>query len=163
MQEFLHNWVYGVACAGGFCALCFYLCPAGRVKQVLQMACACVMLLAMFAPLRKLNPAAYGKHLARYRTEAAALETESDALAERLNRLVIEQEYREYILDKAAEIGQPLTDVTVRVQWDSEGFWVPQAVYYSAPEGNVTPAFRELMETELGISKERQIADETNE
>ena len=52
MSGLFHDWVWSVACAGAVCALCTWLCPEGRVKHVLQMACACVMVLAMYASWR---------------------------------------------------------------------------------------------------------------
>jgi len=163
MGELLHHWVSSVACAGGICAVCMYLCPSGRVKNVLQMACACVMVLALYAPLAKLDMGGYAEMLASYREQTVALTDQSVSTAERLNRMVIEQEYGEYILDKAQTCGVPLTQASVRVVWNEDGYWVPDEVVYVCAEGTVSESFQNTIETELGIPKERQSVHETNE
>lgn len=163
MQDFLHNWVYGVACAGCLCAVCMYLCPEGRVKNVLQMASACVMVLTLFAPLLKMDMAGYAEMLTEYREQAQEVSNISGETAERLNRMVIEQEYREYILDKADSQGIALTDASVGVTWNEGGYWVPCEAEYVCGSGAVTQAFLEEVEKELGIPKERQNVCETNE
>ena len=162
MQTILHDWVYSVAFAGGLCAVCMYLCPAGRVKYVLQMASACVMVLAMFSPFLKLRPDDYASILAAYREESIAVMSDSVSGAERLNRLVIEQEYAEYILDKAQTHGLTLASVSVRATWDSGGYWVPHEAVYVTGEA-IPEAFVQESTEELGIPKERQSVRETNE
>ena len=160
MSEMLHDWVWGVACSGAICALCTWLCPEGRVKQVLQMACACVMMFAMYAPLRGWNPDGYAEMITAYREESRAVVSQSEAVAERLNRMVIEQEYREYILDKAQTCGEPLEDVSVGVKWDDGGYWIPwEAVYCQ----DISLSFQETIERDLGIPKERQSIREADE
>lgn len=159
MSELLRNWVWSVACAGAVCALCTMLCPAGRVKNVLQMACACVMLLAVYTPLAKLDMDSYAGVLAAYREDSLAVMSHSGAMMERFNRLVIEQQYREYILDKAKSRGESLEDVSVGVKWDDGGFWVPWEAVYSDP---VSGAFRETVASELGIPEERQSVRESD-
>ena len=81
-------------------------------------------------------------------------------MTERLNRLVIEQEYRAYILDKAQTMGEHLEDVSVGVRWDDGGFWVPWGAVYS---NAVSEDFRDTVRNELGIPKERQSVRETDE
>lgn len=164
MQAIIHNWVCGVAFAGGLCAVCMYLCPAGRVKYVLQMASACVMVLAMFAPLVRMDPDAYASLLAAYREQSVAVLDVSDISAERLNRTVIEQECAEYILDKAQTFGISIDAVTVRVKWEDAGYWVPYEATYTVPDSTViTREFMQAVSEELGIPEERQNASETNE
>ena len=160
MSGLFHDWVWSVACAGAVCALCTWLCPEGRVKHVLQMACACVMVLAMYAPLRELDMDGYAGLLAEYREDSRAVISRSDAMTERLNRLVIEQEYRAYILDKAQTMGEHLEDVSVGVRWDDGGFWVPWGAVYS---NAVSEDFRDTVRNELGIPKERQSVRETDD
>lgn len=163
MDAILHSWVCGVAFAGALCAVCMYLCPAGRVKYVLQMASACVMVLAMFAPLLRLDPDAYAGLLTSYREESVAVMGFSDHSAERLNRMVIEQECAEYIWDKAQTYDVPLVGVTVRAKWDDNGYWVPYEVTYETKEDAVPTALTKKIAEELGIPEERQKISETNE
>lgn len=162
METILQNWVYSVAFAGGLCALCMYLCPAGRVKYVLQMASACVMVLAMFSPFWKLRPEDYASVVASYREESLAVMARPGNPSERLNRLVIERECAEYIWDKAQTGGLTLTDVSVRCVWDSGGYWVPNEAVYTAGEP-VPASFVSEITEELGIPEERQSVREANE
>lgn len=162
MQTILHNWVCSVAFAGALCAVCMFLCPAGRVKFVLQMAAACVMVLALFSPFVRLRPEDYASALTAFREESAAAEPVSGEAGERLNRLVIERECAEYIWDKAQSSGVALTAVSVRCEWDSGGYWVPSEATYTT-DVPVPTAFLETVTEELGIPKERQSIRETNE
>lgn len=162
METILHNWVCAVAAAGGLCAVCMYLCPAGRVKYVLQMASACVMVLALFSPFIKLRADDYASVLAAFREQSTAVMSASDDSAERLNRMVIEREYAEYIWDKAQTYGLTLTDVAVRAVWDNDGYWVPHEAEYTTAD--ILPeAFLQEVTKELGIPEERQKVRETNE
>lgn len=163
MQSVLHDWVWGVACAGGMCALCMYLCPEGRVKRVLQMASACVMVLTLYAPVLQWNMDGYAEMLAAFREQRAMLTGQAEEKNERLNRMVIEGACCEYIWDKATQCGVVLEDVTVRAVWNDGGFWVPHETTYTVGEGSVTQTFLEEIEMDLGISKERQKIRETNE
>lgn len=162
MQTILHNWVCSVAFAGGLCAVCMYLCPAGRVKYVLQMASACVMVLALFSPFIKLRPDDYASVLAAFREQSTSVMAVSTDPAERLNRLVIERECAEYILDKAQTYDLPLSSVTVRATWDNGGYWVPHEAVYITNE-TVSEEFLQEITKELGIPEERQSVRETNE
>ena len=163
MQTVLHDWVWGVACAGGLCALCMYLCPEGRVKRVLQMASACVMVLTLYAPVMQWDMNGYAEILAVFREQRALLTGQAEDMSERLNRVVIEEEYCEYIWDKATQCGVSLEEVSVRAVWNEGGYWVPHETTYTAREGSVTQAFLEEIEMDLGIPKERQKICETNE
>jgi len=162
MEAILKQWVCSVAFAGGLCAVCMYLCPAGRVKYVLQMASACVMVLAMFSPFLKLRPDDYASILAGYREQSLEVMSVSDGSAERLNRLVIEREYAEYILDKAQTYDLALSSVDVRAAWDSGGYWVPHEAVYTTSDPVPEEFLREVTK-ELGIPEERQSVRETNE
>lgn len=162
METILHNWVCSVAVAGGLCAVCMYLCPAGRVKYVLQMASACVMVLALFSPFFRLRSDDYASILAAYREQSTAVMSVTDDSAERLNRMVIEREYAEYIWDKAQTYGLTMAEVEVRAVWDNGGYWVPHEAVYTTAD-LVPEEFLQEVTKELGIPEERQKVRETNE
>ena len=83
----------------------------------------------------------------------------SEAETERreLNRLVIEQECGEYIMDKAADLSLSVRSVKVGARWSREGVWVPDRVsIILAEDGSARTRLVSLIEAELGIPEEVQ-------
>ena len=98
----------------------------------------------------------YALLLAKYKEEEAALTARGEEINERLNRLVIEQEYEAYIMDKAAEKNVAVKEAEVEAQWSTEGLWVP---YTAEISSDAPPSQRamltEAIKTDLGIPEER--------
>ncbi|MBR1457175.1 MAG: hypothetical protein IJ594_08485, partial [Oscillospiraceae bacterium] len=87
----------------------------------------------------------------------ASFLSESDERSARLNRLVIEEECRTYILDKAGELDLVLAEVQVDAVWSMEGFWVPYAASLTyRGEEKERSRMEERITADLGIPPERQ-------
>ena len=149
MMEWMRHWLLGISGAAVVCAVCGQLTPKGPVKQMTETLCGLVLTLALLSPLLELDLSAYALNLARYREAGAALTEEASEISRRLDRRVIEEELRAYILDKAAA----LTDARVELAWSTEGLWVPVAAELWGP---YDPTVEAVIESELGIPAEKQ-------
>ena len=76
---------------------------------------------------------------------------------DRFNRLVIESECEEYILNRAASLGAEDLRAEVSARWDMEGFWVPETAVL---RGSIGDGERETLSqwiaADLGIAAEEQ-------
>ena len=101
---------------------------------------------------------AYALEMARYREQEQRFLLENREKNARLNRLVIEQEYETYILDKARSYGLALASVEMELEWSGEGFWVPHGVTIAyRGEERQRRGMESLIAADLGIPAERQI------
>jgi hypothetical protein len=149
----LRQWVLGVAGAAVFCAMAQELTPKGRVKSVQRLLCGIVMALALVRPLLELDFESYSISLAEYRRDTAELSTRAEEISDSLSRTLIQEKCAAYILDKAAQLGLKVTSAEVELHWSGEGVWYPTAAEIS---GEYDERLSRLIETELGISRDRQ-------
>lgn len=139
------------------CGAAMSIAPEGTVKRMTGVVCAAALICAAAQPLVGMDLEAYALELARNRAREEEFLSENGDINDRLNRLVIEQSYEEYIRDKAVEAGLSVDSVDVTAQWDTEGLWVPYSMEISC--GGDREAERKLtgtIEAELGIPAERQ-------
>lgn len=138
------------------CGVAMSITPEGGVKRVMGILSSAVLLIAILTPVRQFDFESYALELAKYKNSEAALSARGVDINERLNRLVIEDEYQAYIMDKARKTSIEVKEADVEVQWSTEGVWVPysaEIISDAPPEmrGKLTEAIR----SELGIPEER--------
>jgi len=139
------------------CGAAMSMTPEGGVKRVAELVCMASLVLAVLSPVRELDFETYAMETARLHEMEAALTQEAHQAEQRLNRLVIEQEYETYILDKAEELGIENVQAEIQVQWSLEGFWTPYAVIFkSSCTQEEKERLSRSIEQSLGIPYERQ-------
>ena len=129
------------------CGAALSILPEGGVKRVAEVVCTASLIVALVNPLKALDMESYALESAKRQERETALISGAEATQQRLNRLVIEQEYEAYIMDKAMEMG-----------FDSlVALWMPYAVSLS---GDCSRSGKEqlaaLITADLGIPYERQ-------
>ncbi len=139
-----------------FCGAAISITPEGTVKRVLEIVCSVVLLTAVVRPLIGMDFAAYALQLAKFEEKEAEFLDQSAGLNDRLNRLVIEEKYETYIMDKAEELDAGLDSAQVTVEWNMEGFWVPYAAQLNCRSESGQKILSGVLEAELGIPVERQ-------
>ena len=87
--------------------------------------------------------------MARCKLDAEQYADQGEQYSKNLNRTIIEDECRAYILDKADETGIELAEVTVTAEWSTDGYWYPHEV-------RIVSGADENQQTQLGISAENQ-------
>lgn len=147
----------GICAAAVFFGILLALLPEGRERRITSL-CATAALVVMFLGLvLKTDWEGYAISLSQTRDAAAMITSSAEESRSRMNRLVIEQECEEYIMDKAADLGIPIHGVKVNAAWKKEGVWVPDFVTI---KGAVREDDRErlslLIEAELGIGQTGQ-------
>lgn len=137
-----------------FCGAALRLAPEGGAKRVLQVLVSALLLSELLSGVLAL-PADFAPDLARAQELERGLLQSAGETKERMNRLVIEEELRSYIQNKAAGLGVSLSAIELSLRWETEGLWLPEAVTLSGrgEEAAVSRLLGELG-AELGISRD---------
>ena len=162
-MELLKNWIMGIAAASVLLAAAKTLIPKGSVKQVGEFACGLILLLAVSAPLVKLDL----KELSIALTELRMAEAQSSELLRLENNMlikeIIEEKTAAYISDKAKGLGMECA-AEVTYEYSEEGRTYPVSVKVT---GRWTEAQRSrleaLIEADLAVSKDKQTYEEEND
>ena len=153
----IHQSIRQLCALSLLCGAALSILPEGGVKRVAEVVCTASLIIAIVSPLKALDMDTYALESARRHDLESSLTADAKAAEQRLNRLVIEQEYEAYIMDKALELGLEGLAVDVEVQWSLDGLWMPYAVSLS---GDCSQSGKEqlaaLMTADLGIPYERQ-------
>lgn len=158
MTDIIHQWLHAVTFTGIVCSLAYMLTPEGRVKRAMQIICGIVMCIAIISPLAKLDMNSYSKALSQYKIDAESIARNGEEYSKNLNRAIIQERCEAYILDKAAEQGVKLSEVSVLARWSDEGYWYPYEAQICADVPQSAQArLSDTIEATLGISCERQI------
>lgn len=136
------------------CGAAMSLAPAGSTKKIMSVLCSAVLIVTILTPLKGFSFEEYALSLAKYRDNSAAVSSDGDKLNENLNRLVIERECISYIEAKAEQNGIDVTDITISMEWNTQGVWVPYSLSGKC-RGDIDK-LTGIIEAELGIPKDRQ-------
>ncbi len=157
MTELFDQWLHAVIYTGIVCSVSMLLTPDGKVKKALGIICAVAMCAAIASPLAELDFDSYSKALAKYRLDAQQYTQHGEDYSKNLNRTIIEEQCRAYILDKADELGAEISEVSVTALWSSGGYWYPHEVsIVSGADDSRKSRLAECISSELGISLENQ-------
>lgn len=155
MIEGVRAWLMAVISAAVLCSAVEALMPNGGVKQVGKLVCGLVLLCVVLSPVAEPDLEGGRRWLEEY---AGSVERGKKALEDQVDqgmKVIIEEEYAAYIVDKATRLGFPCAvRVTCR---EEEGIFLPDRVRVS---GALTPEGREELSRsirqELGVPPERQ-------
>lgn len=153
----IHQSVRQICALSLLCGAALSFLPEGGVKRVAEVVCTASLILAVVNPLKSLDMSSYSLESARRHELEASLTAGAEEAERRLNRLVIEQEYEAYIMDKALELGLEGLTVDVEVQWSLDGLWMPYGARLSGVWNHPgKEQLSALMTADLGIPYERQ-------
>ncbi len=159
----MSEWIRGFSVLAAFCGAALRLAPEGGVRRVMSVLICTVLLLNAFQSSFLVDPDPLERQIGRLREGEQRFALESSNYRQRMDRLVIEEELRTYIQNKAGNMDLELSGIELEMQWQTEGFWLPVGLTMvgSGDLTSVEMLQREL-EAELGIPGERQqwIADE---
>ena len=153
----VRSWLLTVIGASLICALADALMPQGAVRRVGRLVCGLVMLAAILSPLTELDISGGQRWLEDY---LASLENREAELTETVNsqmKVIIEQEYAAYIVDKAAQMGLTC-GLRVECVLSEEGLYLPARIRVS---GTLTEGERariaQMIEKDLGVPQAEQL------
>lgn len=151
------EWIRQLCALSVFCGLAMSLAPEGSVKKAGGLCCTVLLLLSVLQGVRSVDSGAFALELQRYRELGQAFSEQAQTKEDRFNRLVIESECEEYILNRAASLGAEDLRAEVSARWDMEGFWVPETAVL---RGSIGDGERETLSqwiaADLGIAAEEQ-------
>lgn len=150
----VRSWLLTVIAASLICALADALMPKGAVKRVGRLVCGLVLASAILSPLAGLDVESGQSWLERH---LASVEFQRAELEEEVNgqmKVIIEQEYAAYIVDKAAQLGAACSART-ECRRDG-GLYLPQRVEVT---GAVPPPLQselvQIIVRDLGVPEEQ--------
>jgi len=162
MKSDIYLWLYTLFVCGCITSMILFLIPDERNRQIAELGCSSVMILALMMPLTEFDINDYLSNLSSYNQQINDEIADKHEIAGEMNKAIIEQQLEEYIL-KEAEVQQiKLDSVSVAVmQYDNIDYIPTQIVYYS--DYSIPIAFLDFIEEQLGVSKERQMIYEATE
>lgn len=139
------------------CGMILTLTPEGGAKRIAELSCAAILVGIVLSSLRAIDFEDYALQNARLKEAEAMISANAEDAGNRLNRLVIEREYKAYIMDKASLLGIDDIEVTLEMRWDLSGIWVPQGAQLSADcSEDAKKHLSVILKDDLGIPFERQ-------
>lgn len=139
-----------------FCGAALSLCPECGAKKVLKLLESLVLLAVILNGVGKLDLAPYSAELARLHEKEAEIKSSSEELRNRLDRFVIEDEYRSYVEERAEALGLSPVEIRIRARWSMEGLWVPDSSWIRMKSDPGRNTLSDILSSELGIPVERQ-------
>lgn len=141
-----------------FAAIACSVAPQGQVRTIMNILSSVILILVVLKPMASLDMREYAASVAKYREMEQRLSLEAEDMSTRLNRLVIEEEYETYIRDKAAEKQIELDRVNIKLEWNTQGYWMPVSVEIGyINEAENIHELESVIETQLGLSGEKQV------
>lgn len=150
------GWLLAVLAACVLCSVAESLMPNGPVKGVGRLVCGLALLCAVLSGARGLDLEASQAWAAGW---LDGVEEERAGLENQVNgemKVIIEERFAAYIVDKAAELGLVCTaQVTCEME---EGIYLPvQARVFGPLEEQGRAALTQVIWEELGIPPEEQV------
>ena len=147
----------GICAVSVFFGIALTLLPEGREKRVASLCVTAALALMLLGLCRKIGWESYAVSLSEMRGAAEAISVGAEEERRELNRLVIERECGEYIMDKAADLSLSVRSVRVSARWSREEVWVPERVSIVLSEdGAGRGRLSSLIEAQLGIPAQMQ-------
>lgn len=141
MSGGLRSWLLTVIAACVLCALAQRVMPPGPVKRAGGVTCGLVLLWAVLTPLAHPDLGVGRAWLEGYRAALERRETELRAQVDEGTKVLIEEEYAAYIVDKAAEWEIRCT-ARVKCRTGADGLYLPE-------ETTVTGTFSDVEQSRL--------------
>ena len=121
------------------------------MKKTVQLVCGVVTLLCLAYPVTDGKLDELGSFDFEF-AETNVFEAKAAEAEQVVTRVVIEDQYEAYILDKGDEMGVEITSADVSVRWSDEGYWYPVRAEINAPCENAE--LTQVISKELGILSE---------
>lgn len=153
MIEGVRLWLLSILTVSLVCALADAMMPAGAVKKVGRLVCGLVLAAVVLTPVVTLDLEEGRQWLESYGMEMDEQEEKLKKQVSEEMKIIIQQDYEAYIVDKAAHLG---AECTAKVECSEEdGVCLPERAWIS---GTLSPEVREeltrILQEELGLSPE---------
>ena len=128
-----------------------------RMKNAVRLVGCIAMTTLLLSNIVHPDYSAYSSELRKQSLREMPDLQQTQADAERLDRLLIEEECAAYIWNKAEERNVEIVDVTVSLAWNTDGYWYPEKAVIRIPAGqHRNDSLSDLIWTKLGIAPDDQ-------
>lgn len=152
----LKTWFISLVAAAMIVACADTLLAKSGQRAVGRLAGTLMLLLVVLGPLLSLGGVEFGTLSEELMAEMEQKELHLQAGSEEILKEIIEERFRTYILDKAAQL-EVTCSASVECKPDGNGLWLPERVSVT---GNMTPQkqrqLEQLIQQELGVAPDRQ-------
>ena len=153
----VRSWLLTVIAASLICALADALMPPGAVRRVGRLVCGLVLMGAVLSPVAELDVEEGWRWLEDYLASVHSREAELTQTVESQMKVIIEQEYAAYIVDKTAQLGLTC-GIRVECGLSEEGLYLPVRTEVTGPQTAGVPAqLVQSIAEDLGVPKEAQV------
>ena len=157
MMGAVRGWLLAVIAVSLLCAVADALMPPGGVRRVGRLVCGLVLMGAVLSPVAELDVEGGRRWLEDYLASVHSREAELTQTVESQMKVIIEQEYAAYIVDKAAELGWTCT-ARVTCERSEEGLYLPVRTEVTGPQTAGVPAqLVQSIAEDLGVPEEAQV------
>lgn len=162
MMGAVGRWLAAVIAVSLLCAVADALMPQGAVKRVGRLVCGLVLLGAVLSPLVGLDIEA-GQQWLNECLSPLQCQEELEVTVNSQMKIIIEQEYAAYIVDKAAELGVTC-EAWVECRRSEDGLYLPCRTEVAGPmTDHVRTQLAQMIEEDLGVPKSEQITIDKEE
>ena len=151
----MKEYIFSICIASVVCSILLSICGKSTYTPLIKMICGVFLAITLIAPIKQLYFNEMLDAIEVTRLDGKTISGEGEQMAKNSVSQIISQQTRAYILDKAQSFG---ADISVEVTLDESNAFTPCSAQIS---GAVSPyckrMLQEIMEQDLGISKENQI------
>jgi len=157
MMQPLGEWITGLAGAAMLSAAAMCIAPEGQAKKVVRLVCSAAVLLAFLSIGTDFDFDSYSQRIAEIKRDADDAAGRFAGVSQGWSRLIIQEDCDEYILVRAGQLGVAHIEVGTELEYSEKGYWYPVAVNVRTDaDAGAKERLAAIIETELGIPKERQ-------
>ena len=163
MMGAVRSWLLAVISVSLLCAVADALTPSGAVKRVGRLVCGLVLIGAILSPLGTLDLEGSRRWLEDYLASVRSREAELEKTVNSQTKVIIEQKFSAYIVDKAAELGLRCR-ARVECALSEDGLYLPvRTEVTGSMTADVQSKLIRIIESELGVPAQSQIYVEEEE
>ena len=157
MMGAVRSWLLAVIAVSLLCAVADALMPSGAVKRVGRMTCGLVLIGAILSPVATVDLEGSQRWLESYLTSVQSREAELEETVSGQIKVIIEQKYAAYIVDKAAQLGLNCR-ARVKCALSEDGLYLPvRTEVTGSMTADVQGRLIRLIQSDLGVPAQAQI------
>lgn len=148
----VREYILRIIIASMLCSALANLMSKGKAQAIFKMVCGMFLLVIMIRPLTNLSPVELENVFLDFKNNASECVSYGEQLAKVQAAEYIKTKSEAYILNKAAMLG---ADIRIEIQLDESN--IPcSARVMGEPSAMIQDSISQIIETDLGITKERQ-------
>lgn len=151
----LRHYLMSVCAAALFASFILTIVPEGRIRHIVKLGGALVVIVSVISPLSRLDIEQIAKSMAVIRMDAEQMQTGIEVKNREILSQLIKEQSEEYILDKAEEMDLCLS---VEIEMREEGDYpYPVSVLVVGTVSEADQAYlKKIIEQDIGIPVDRQ-------